>query len=88
MIFYDSGNTNGKMSQKCYVDQILEPHIGRWIDEGYDFTLEEDNDSGHGTHTDYNIVAQWKKKRGCSWYANAPYSPDLVIIETMWSVPK
>ena len=57
LVFYDADNTNGKMSQKCYVDQILEPVVGQWLADGYNFTLEEDNDSGHGTQNDQNIVA-------------------------------
>ena len=29
--------------------------------EGLDFTIEEDNDSGHGTLNLKNPVARWKK---------------------------
>lgn len=87
LIFYDAGNTNGKMSQRCYVDQILEPHVGKWLRDR-DFVMEEDNDSGHGTKSGSNIVAQWKKLHNCKWYANSEYSPDLSIIETGWSPPK
>ncbi|KAI5787122.1 hypothetical protein EDC01DRAFT_729216 [Geopyxis carbonaria] len=51
MIFYDSGNANGKMTHKCYVEQILEPVVKPWLqDPTVDrFVLEEDGDSsGHG----------------------------------------
>jgi hypothetical protein len=45
VIFYDiPSNSNGKMAQKAYITQILEP----WIDRGDDFALEEDGDSGQG----------------------------------------
>lgn len=40
--FYDiPGNTNGKMSQRVYIDQILEPIVKPWIDAHHDFVLEE-----------------------------------------------
>ena len=29
LIFYDTGNNDGKMSQKAYIEQILEPFVGR-----------------------------------------------------------
>jgi hypothetical protein len=47
IVFYDAGNTNGKMTHKCYRDQILEPIIRNWLKTS-DFVLEEDSDSGHG----------------------------------------
>ena len=48
-------NINGKMSQKVYIDQILEPIVKPWIDAHYDFVLEEDSDSVHRLGTS-NIV--------------------------------
>jgi hypothetical protein len=36
------------MSQKAYIDQILEPVVKPWLDAGEHFVLEEDGDSGHG----------------------------------------
>ena len=76
------------MSQKVYHDQILEPVVGQWIKYGYQFTLEEDNDSGHGTKSADNPCARWKKANGYRIMPNAPYSPDLAIIEACWSAPK
>lgn len=32
--FYDSGNENGKMTQKAYIEQILEPVVKPLLDEG------------------------------------------------------
>lgn len=42
------GNTNGKMGQQVYIDQILEPIVKPWIQVHQDFVLEEDGDLGHG----------------------------------------
>ena len=43
------------MSQRVYIDQILKPVVKPWLDRGYDFCLEEDSNSGHGTSKN-NIV--------------------------------
>ena len=54
--FYDvPSNTNGKLTLQVYRDCILEPVVKSWLQVGYDFILEEDNDSGHGTGQN-NIV--------------------------------
>ena len=37
--FYDSGNDNGKMTQKAYIEQILEPVIKPLLQQGKDFVL-------------------------------------------------
>ena len=76
------------MTQQVYHDKILEPVVKQWKDEGWDFTLEEDNDSGHGTLSANNICARHKQVNGIRCLHNAPYSPDLAIIETCWSAPK
>jgi hypothetical protein len=39
-------NSNGKMTQKAYIEQILEPVVQPWIKRGDEFVLEEDGDSG------------------------------------------
>ena len=36
------------MTQKDYIQQILEPIVLPWIERGDQFVLEEDGDSGHG----------------------------------------
>ncbi|KAG5740646.1 hypothetical protein H9Q72_014639, partial [Fusarium xylarioides] len=46
---YDiSSNSNGKMTQTYYLDNILQPFVLKLRQEGRYFVLEEDNDSGHG----------------------------------------
>ncbi|PQE31529.1 hmg box protein [Rutstroemia sp. NJR-2017a WRK4] len=85
--FYDSGNSNGKMTQRCYIDQILEPIVKPWLDAGQVFTLEEDGDSGHGT-SQSNIVRTWKRAHGLQSYFNCAASPDLSPIENCWQAPK
>lgn len=88
--FYQvAGNTNGKMSQQAYIDQILEPIVKPWLNRGggHDFVLEEDGDSGHGL-SKKNIVRTWKETHGLEHYFNSASSPDLSFIENCWSVPK
>jgi hypothetical protein len=74
------GNANGKMSQRVYIDQILEPVIKPWLDQEHDFVLEEDGDSGHGPGKS-NIVRAWKEKHNLKHYFNCAASPDLSPIE-------
>jgi hypothetical protein len=80
-------NTNGKMTQKIYRDQILEKHVKPWLEEGSSFILEEDGDSGHGPKGE-NIVKKWKQKHGLKHYFNRAGSPDWVPIEKVWRAPK
>ena len=88
LVFYDvASNTNGKMTQKAYISQILDPVVKPWIRDQQDFVLEEDRDSGHGT-SQHNIVIEWKKKNGLKSYFNCGYSPDLAPIENAWSPMK
>ncbi len=86
--FYDiPTNTNEKMIQQAYIDQIFEPMVKPWLDAGHDFVLEEDNDSGHGTGPK-NIVRTWKKDHKLKSYFNCASSPDLAPIENCWQPPK
>ncbi|CAG9950916.1 unnamed protein product [Clonostachys rosea f. rosea IK726] len=87
IVFYDSGNSNGKMTQQTYKRDILEPYVKRWIEEGRSFVLEEDGDSGHGPGKS-NPVRAWKEEYGLKSYFNCPRSPDLSPIENCWLVPK
>ncbi|KAK3951877.1 hypothetical protein QBC32DRAFT_370791 [Pseudoneurospora amorphoporcata] len=73
LIWYDSGNANGKMTLQCYRDQILEPVVGEWLRKGEDFVLEEDNDS---------------EENGLEHYFNCSCSPDFTPIEKAWQSPK
>ncbi len=64
--FYEvPGNTNGKMSLKVYINQILEPVVKPWLLKKQDFVLEEDGDSRHGKAKNRNIVRQSKEKITC-----------------------
>jgi hypothetical protein len=87
LVFYDiPSNSNGKMTQKAYINQILEPIVKPWIDAGHDFVLEEDGDSGHGPpRSTGNIVMDWKRQYGLNHYFNCPGSPDL---EDAWQPTK
>ena len=88
LIFYEvPSNSNGKMSQRVYIDFILEPVIKSWMEEGHEFVLEEDGDSGHGSGKD-NIVRRWKEANRLRYYFNCPHSPDLSPIQNYWQVPK
>lgn len=90
LIFYDAGNSNGKMNHHTYRDQILEPIVKPWLKHGggHDFVLEEDGDSGHGYSSGTNIVKDWKVQNGLTTYKNAAGSPDLTPIENCWQLPK
>ena len=89
LIFYEvPGNTNGKMSQRVYIDSILEPIVKPCLEMSERFVLEEDGDSGHGSANNNNIVRKWKEENGLKYYFNAPKSPDLSIIENCWQPVK
>ena len=82
LIWYTTNNKNGKMSQKVYIESILEPHVKEWIDRGDQFELEEDRDSGHGPAHNGNKVRKYKEKIGLRYYFNGPKSPDLSVAES------
>ena len=90
LVFYDiPTNSNGKMTQKAYIEQILEPVVKPWIDAGHDFVLKEDGDGGHGPpRAKGNIIVDWKEKHGLKHYFNCPGSPDLAPIEDAWQPDK
>lgn len=88
LILYDiASNNNGKMTQKDYINQILEPVVKPWIEHHNHFVLQEDRDSGHGTSKS-NIVVDWKQKNGLQSYFNCASSPDLAPIENAWQPMK
>ncbi len=76
------------MSHRVYIDQILEPIIKPWLENGEQFVLEEDGDSGHGSKSKTNIVRTWKKEHGLKSYFNCASSPDLAPIENCWQPTK
>lgn len=80
---YDCGNSNGKMTQKVYIE-LLKQECLKWPK---DWVLEEDGDSGHGPGQS-NPVQKWKKDNGLKHYFNCAYSPDLSPIENAWIAPK
>jgi hypothetical protein len=84
LVFYDAGNSNGKMIHKVYIEQILEPIVKPWIIARHDFVLEEDGDSGHGYGTNTNPVKTWKAINGCESYKNNAGSPDFSPAENAW----
>jgi hypothetical protein len=90
LTFYDiPSNTNGKMTQRAYIDTILDPIVKPWIlDPKQDFVLEEDRDSGHGTGDGKGIVKTWKKQNKLECYFNCASSPDLAPIENAWAPMK
>ncbi|KAF1941731.1 hypothetical protein EJ02DRAFT_491042 [Clathrospora elynae] len=88
LTFYDiPSNTNGKMTQKDYISQILEPVVKPWLDAGHTFILEEDSNSGHGPGKS-NVVRTWKQVHNLKHYFNCHSSPDLAPIENCWQPPK
>jgi hypothetical protein len=76
------------MTQRVYINSILDPVVKPWILAGHDFALEEDGDSGHGPAHNGNIVRQWKTQNGLESYFNCASSPDLAPIENCWLPPK
>ena len=82
------GNSNGKISLKVYRDQILEPIVKPWLEEGQRFVLEEDGDSEHGKAMNKNIIRRWKEENRLNYYFNYASSPDLSPIENCWQPPK
>ena len=83
LVFYDiPSNLNGKMTQKAYIEQILEPVAKPQINAGHDFVLKEDGDSSHGLlRAKGNIVVDQKEKYGLKYYFNCPRLPDLALIK-------
>ncbi|KAF5657583.1 kinesin related 1 [Fusarium heterosporum] len=88
LVFYEiPSNKNGKMTQKCYEEEILEKYVKSLIEEGRTFILEEDNDSGHGPKGN-NRISRWKEAHGLLHYFNCAQSPDLSPIEDTWGFLK
>ena len=75
------------MSQKAYIEQILDSLVLPWLQTGQRFVLEEDRDSGHRPGKS-NIVRTWKEKNDLNRYFNCASSPDLSPIENCWQPVK
>ncbi|KAF1809579.1 hypothetical protein P152DRAFT_461262 [Eremomyces bilateralis CBS 781.70] len=89
LVFYEiPSNTNGKMTQECYLNDILKPVVGGWLVNGDYFVLEEDQDSGHApprsTKTKPSAASRWKTEVGLHCFFNCAGSPELSIIEDCW----
>lgn len=35
LVWYNSGNSNSKITQEVYKKEILEPYVVKWIKQGY-----------------------------------------------------
>ncbi|KAF1815725.1 hypothetical protein P152DRAFT_455449 [Eremomyces bilateralis CBS 781.70] len=89
LVFYEiPSNINGKMTQECYLNDILKPVVGGWLVNGDYFVLKEDQDSGHvlprSTKTKPSAVSRWKTEVGLYCFFNCAGSPELSIIEDCW----
>ena len=80
---YDTNTSNGKMTQKVYLE-LLQAECTSWPS---DAVLEEDRDSGHGT-SESNPIRTWKEQQCLLHYFNCVRSPDLSPIENAWQAPK
>ena len=76
---YDTNTSNGKMTQKVYLE-LLQEECCSWPS---DAVLEEDGDSGHGK-SNSNPVRTWKEEHNLLYYFNCIHSPDLSLIENAW----
>lgn len=75
------------MTLRTYLNTVLQGPVRRWIDEGRDFILEEDQDTGHGT-SDNNACRAWKEANGLNYFFNASRSPDLSPVENVIKSPQ
>ncbi|KAF2415687.1 hypothetical protein EJ08DRAFT_600893, partial [Tothia fuscella] len=81
ILYSVDSNTNGKMTQRVYIDSILQLNLLPMMKErGMNVTLEEDGDSGHTG----KVATAFKEKHGIKYYINATYSPDLSPAENCW----
>ena len=91
LIFYEPGNSNGTISHKVYVEQILEKEVRKWVERGDVFVLEQDGAGGHGggpKARDDNPPKRWFEVNGVKYFFNCADSPDLAPIENCWQAPK
>jgi len=77
LVPYNAGNSNGKMSSKCYTEQILPALKDDLLREG--LILCQDGDGSHTTQ----LVKTYTQDHGLE-VLNLPHrSPDLSIFETL-----
>ena len=61
MIPYNAGNSNGKMTSKCYTEQILAQILDDFRSQG--LILVHDSDSAHLS----DITTNWVESNGLTW---------------------
>ena len=69
------------MFHQVYINSIFEPIVKPWIEQGDNFVLEENSNSGHETGKTKNAVKKWKKKHNLEHYLNCALFSDLAPIE-------
>jgi hypothetical protein len=82
-------NSNDRVTHQLYIIDsmtMLKPVIKPWLERGDDFTLEEDEDWGHGTGA---IMRKWKETHHSKRYFQcAAASPDLASTGNHWQPTK
>ena len=84
-------DSQGAITHKAYIEQILEVKVLKRIQRGDVFVLEQDGASGHGggpTARKKIPVGIWLRNHHVDNYFNCHDSPGLTPIETCWQPPK
>ena len=76
------------MSQKIYIDEILEPIVKSVFQKRKELVLEKDGDSDHESQSVNSKTAKWKWEHNIKSYFNCARSLDLAIIENCWQPVK
>lgn len=88
----DISASNNLMTQDYYVRNILpvyDRYLRIWSErEGHEYRLQEDNDPSHGTRSEYNVVQDFRRRKGIKSYWHPAQSPDLNPIEGVWLILK
>ncbi len=87
-IYEISSNSNDKMSQRVYIDFILNSVIKSCFETNEKFILKKNENSKHESRNNNNIVWRWKKKHELKYYFNVLKSFDLFVIENCWQFVK
>ncbi|KAI8631766.1 hypothetical protein F5Y19DRAFT_421936 [Xylariaceae sp. FL1651] len=86
LVWYEV-NCNGNITPQAYLDQILKPYVGQWLQEGQDFILE-DGGGGHGGDSENNVIRHWKEEQGLNHFFDYTGAPDLAPVEDAWKSPR
>ncbi|KAI0199079.1 hypothetical protein F4808DRAFT_434120 [Astrocystis sublimbata] len=87
LIFYNVDNTNSALTMGAYRDQVLEPHVKKWLERGDHFVLE-DGIAVPGSQFENNIVNQWKAEHGLQCFSSSAEAPDIGLLDSCWKRPK